>query len=248
MLYEHRIMKIAVVSDIHGNLEAFQQVLADIEQAGIDRVISLGDNIGYGPDSEKVMALIRRRKIPSIMGNHEMALVDPSYLKWFNVLARESLQKTSRKLSDTSQQEIAEFPASLIENGCRFVHGFPPDQVTTYLFEVSDQKLEQTLGTLNERICFVGHTHKLEMIGFDGDRLSRSQLVQGTTQLDPRHRYIINAGSVGQPRDATNHAKYVIWDAARDSLEVRFIPYDYVSVAIKIITAGLPQVHADRLY
>jgi predicted phosphodiesterase len=241
-------MKIAVVSDIHGNLEAFQQVLADIEQAGIDRIISLGDNIGYGPDSEKVMALIRRRKIPSIMGNHEMALVDPSHLKWFNVLARESLQKTSRKLSDTSQRDIAEFPASLIANGCRFVHGFPPDQVATYLFEVSDQKLEQTLGALNERICFVGHTHKLEMIGFDGSRLSRSQLVQGATQLDPQHRYIINAGSVGQPRDATNHAKYVIWDAANDSLEVRFISYDYVSVAIKIITSGLPQVHADRLY
>ncbi len=114
--------------------------------------------------------------------------------------------------------------------------------------KVSEPKIEQALDTLKERLCFVGHTHKLELIGFDGDQLMRSRLTQGTIALDPQQRYIINSGSVGQPRDATNHAKYIIYDAATDCLDVRFVPYDHVSVAIKIIAAGLPSAHADRLY
>jgi len=241
-------MKLAVVSDIHGNLEAFKKVLTDIEQAGIETIISLGDNIGYGPDSEQVMALIRRLKIPSIMGNHELALLDPSYLRWFNPMARESLNKISRTLSDATRHDIFALPKTLTERNCRFVHGFPPDLVTTYLFEVSQPKIEKTFDQLKERLCFVGHTHKLELIGFDGDQLTRSRLAQGTIELDPQQRYIINAGSVGQPRDATNHAKYIIWDEATNCLEVRFVSYDHISVAIKIITAGLPSVHADKLY
>ena len=241
-------MRIAVISDIHGNLEAFKEVLADIELNSVDSIISLGDNVGYGPDSEQVMSRLRREAIPSIMGNHEMALLDPSYLNWFNPLARESLDKISRTLSDASLKEISGLPQYLVEHNCRFVHGFPPESVTTYLFELSNLIIEQTFDDIDERICFIGHTHKLELLGFDGNDLSRSPLTQGTTTLDPTHRYIINAGSVGQPRDSTNHAKYIIWDQETDCLEVRFIEYDHVSVAIKIVTAGLPKAHAERLY
>jgi predicted phosphodiesterase len=241
-------MRLAVVSDIHGNLEAFKQVLADIELNRIDTIISLGDNIGYGPNSEQVMSLIRSEAIASIMGNHELALLDSSHLSWFNPLARESLEKTSRKLSDASLKGISGLPRYLVEHACRFVHGFPPESVTTYLFEVAPLKIQQTFDLIDERICFIGHTHKLELIGYDGDQLSRSLLTQGSLTLDPRQRYIVNAGSVGQPRDLTNHAKYIIWDKETDCLEVRFIEYDHVSVAIKIITAGLPKAHAERLY
>ncbi len=241
-------MKLAVVSDIHGNLEAFKQVLSDIEQAGVETIISLGDNIGYGPDSEQVMAIIRDLRIPSTMGNHELALLDPSYLNWFNPMARESLNKINRTLSDTTRQDIFTLPKTLTEQDCRFVHGFPPDLITTYLFEVSNPKIEQAFEQFKEQLCFVGHTHKLELIGFDGHQLKRSRLAQGTIELDPQQRYIVNAGSVGQPRDATNHAKYITWDEATNCLEVRFVSYDHVSVAVKIITAGLPSAHADKLY
>jgi len=241
-------MKLAVVSDIHGNLEAFKQVLTDIEQAGIDNIISLGDNIGYGPDSQQVMTLIRSLKIPSIMGNHELALLEPSYLSFFNPLARESLNNISRTLSDASRHDIFTLPKTLTEHDCRFVHGFPPDLITTYLFEVSQPEIQQAFDQIKERLCFVGHTHKLELIGYNGNQVTRTRLTQGIVALDPQHRYIINAGSVGQPRDDTNHAKYVIWDEATDRLEVRFVSYDHVSVAVKIITAGLPTAHADRLY
>ena len=91
-------MKIAIVSDVHGNLEAFTQVLADIQHNDIDTIISLGDNIGYGPDSEQVMALIRSLEIPALMGNHELALIDPAFfLSWFNHLL---LQMTKLFVTD----------------------------------------------------------------------------------------------------------------------------------------------------
>ena len=241
-------MRLAVVSDIHGNLEALKQVLADIEQNNVDTIISLGDNIGYGPDSEQVMALLRSKAIPSIMGNHELAVIDPSYLSWFNPLARESMDKISPTLSSASLKSIPGLPQYLSEHNCRFVHGFPPDLVTTYLFEMSHQKIQQAFDAFDERLCFIGHTHRLELIGFDGEQLKRALLSQDTVTLDPQQRYIVNAGSVGQPRDATNHAKYIIWDAETDRLEVRYIEYDHVSVAIKIVTAGLPKAHAERLY
>ena len=241
-------MKLAIISDIHGNLEALQEVLADVEQFEIDFIISLGDNIGYGPDSEQVVALLQRRGIPSIMGNHELALLDPSYLSWFNPLARTSLVHARRSLSDTSLLFISELPATLIERGCRFVHGFPPDSITTYLFEASQLRLQNAFALIPERLCFVGHTHKLELIGFDGSTITRARLRQGPMRLDRAKRYIINAGSVGQPRDGNNQAKYVVWDEETDCLEVRYVAYDYVSVAIKIVTAGLPKAHAERLY
>jgi predicted phosphodiesterase len=84
-------MRIAVISDIHGNYEACQQVLEDIDKTQVDAVISLGDNIGYGPEPDRVIREIRARKIPSILGNHELAIKDEKYLKWFNPTARDSL-------------------------------------------------------------------------------------------------------------------------------------------------------------
>jgi predicted phosphodiesterase len=242
-------MKISIVSDIHGNLEAFTRVLADIERNATDTIISLGDNIGYGPDSEQVMALIRSLKIPTVMGNHELGLIDPGFfVTWFNHLAYESLQKTIHTLSPASLHSIPELPNTLIAHGCRFVHGFPPDQVATYLFEASDQEIKAAFEKFNERLCFIGHTHKLVLIGFNGDRLTRENMRRGKIPLDPQQRYIVCVGSVGQPRDRTNHAKYVIWDDETGCLNVRYVSYDYVSVANRIIKAGLPQAHADSLY
>ena len=99
-------MKIAILSDIHANLEAFNEVLADIAKSNVDSSICLGDMIGYGPDPEAVVTKIRSLEIPTIMGNHELAIVDPRYLEWFNPLARESIQKTVPMLSRSRAAEV----------------------------------------------------------------------------------------------------------------------------------------------
>jgi len=241
-------MRVAVISDIHGNLEAFKQVLIDIGKSNIDNTICLGDNIGYGPEPEQVIDTIKDRNIPTVMGNHELAVIDRNYLSLFNPLARKSLLRTIELISEETINFISRLEPFLIRYECRFVHGFPPDSAAMYLFQVSEDELLLTFKQMKERICFLGHTHRLEIIDFNGQFFTRAPLSKKIIGLDRDHQYIINIGSVGQPRDGDNCAKYVIWDTLNDNIEVKFIPYDIVPVIDKIIAAGLPIEHAVRLF
>jgi len=241
-------MKLAIISDIHGNMEAFQQVLADIDKSDVDAIFCLGDIIGYGPEPDAAVQLIQERNIPAIMGNHELAAANPKFLEVFNPLARQSLQKTIQLLSAASLQFVCELNIFLTSNDCHFVHGFPLDSITTYLFQASDEQLRLAFKQMSETICFVGHTHTLQIIGFDGQNITHQTPCQGIVKLDDECRYIINAGSVGQPRDDNDNAKYVIWDSTALELEVRYVPYDILTVVNKILDAGLPEAHAKRLW
>lgn len=241
-------MRLAIFSDIHGNYDAFEQVLADMSAQPIDRMVCLGDCIGYGPEPEQVIAEVRRRKIETIMGNHELAVIDAEQLKWFNPHARSSLQKSKKMLSPASLEFIGGMPKSLIVAGARCVHGYPPDSVHTYVFQKSNQDHQETFAHMPERICFVGHTHDLGIIRFDGSTVESDSLKEGVRRLDPKDRYIINIGSVGQPRDGNNNAKYILWEPEASQIDVRFIPYDIAKVVDKISAAGLPEIHGRRLW
>jgi len=241
-------MRMAVISDIHGNLEAFKQVLMDIGKSDIDDMICLGDNIGYGPEPEQVVAMIKNHNIQTVMGNHELAVLDQNYLSLFNPLARKSLLRTTKLLSEETINFISGLEPFLSRYECRFVHGFPPDSASIYLFQVSEDELLLTFKQMKERICFLGHTHRLEIIDFNGQIVTRAPLTKSITSLDRNRQYIINIGSVGQPRDGNNCAKYVIWDTSKKNIEVKYIPYDIAAVADKILEAGLPEVHAAKLW
>ncbi len=240
-------MRIAVISDIHSNLEAFEAVLEDIDRSGVDGIVSLGDNIGYGPDPEAVLRLMEARGIPSVMGNHELGIAEPSRLEWFNPSSRESLIINRNLLSDRSRESIKRMTSSLILGGCLFVHGFPPDSVTTYLFEVPELELEATLRSIKETVCFVGHTHELELIELDHAGYRREPLRKGVVEMAKEGKYLINNGSVGQPRDGSPSAKYIILDDTPRHLDVRYVPYDVEKTIKKILKLGLPGVNADRL-
>ena len=241
-------MKIAIISDIHGNLEAFQNVLADIDRSNVDATISLGDHIGYGPDPEKVIQLVYKREMPSLLGNHELVVLDEDHLNWFNPTAQKSLIITIELLSQPSIEFIRQMPHSMVQYGGRFVHGFPPDSTTLYLFQISDPELIKTFKNMDEQICFVGHTHELVLIEFDGHGLTRTPLQKGITSLQQNNQYIVNVGSVGQPRDGNNCAKYVVWDSAKNCIEIRYVAYDIAAVAAGIKARGMPQSHANRLW
>ena len=241
-------MKIAIISDIHGNMEAFEQVSADIASSRVDDIISIGDHIGYGPQPEEVIKRIRQRNITALQGNHELALVEPTYLDWFNPAARESLNITRKLLSPQSINFIGNLKTHWSAHGCRFVHGFPPDSVLTYLFQLSDETKIQSLEQLSEKRCFIGHTHTLDIVSFGRQGLKSGKLKEGLNKLDSRRKYIISAGSVGQPRDGNNKAKYLIWDSTEDTVDVRFVAYDIAAVVEKMMAAGLPQKHAQRLW
>ena len=241
-------MRLAIFSDTHGNYEAFEQVIKDIDTSDVDAVISLGDNIGYGPEPERVIQKIKALNIPSVQGNHELALKDEEYLNWFNPAARKSLIKTRGLLSKASSRYISQFEPFITSYNCRFVHGFPPDSPLIYMFQVSDGRKQEVFEKMAEKLCFIGHTHTLDIIGYNGKDLRYEDLPEGLFPLDPEKKYIITIGSVGQPRDPSNSAKYVIWDSLKNSLDVRFLPYDIASVVRKIKAAGLPKEHAQRLW
>ena len=235
------------MSDIHGNLEAFQAVLNVIEHLSIDRVISLGDNIGYGPDSEAVAALIRRRKFFSVLGNHEMAVKNKDTLAWFNPVAQKALAIARSQLSDATLTWINHLPRYLVFAGLRFVHGIPPDSMFLYLFQLPENKLIRKLAHSEESICFTGHTHELGIISWDGARLLKKNADPGRYGLDPAKKYIISAGSVGQPRDGAPDAKFVLFDTKTHELTIKSVPYPYEKTQEKIIAAGIPRIYADRL-
>jgi diadenosine tetraphosphatase ApaH/serine/threonine PP2A family protein phosphatase len=240
-------LRLAVLSDIHGNLEAFEAVLKDAHGLGIDAMASLGDNVGYGPDPEAVVRLLWAREIPSVAGNHELAVRNVRLRRWFNPTARRSVEMTRDALSPEAREYVAGLPNSKVLWGLRFVHGFPPRSPTLYLFQMSMRGYRRGLRMAPEPLIFVGHTHELDLVSWDGAALDFLGLKQGAVPLDPSLRYIVNAGSVGQPRDGDNRAKYVIWDDQTRILEVRFVAYDVDAVIRKIRAAGLPEVNATRL-
>ena len=240
-------MLLAVIADIHANLEAFQAVLADIDQKRPEAVISLGDNIGYGPDPEAVLRLLCDRRIPSVRGNHEWAVADPARERGFNPQAREALARTRELLSRASVARVANYPTSLSLFGCRFVHGLPPNDTRTYLFEAGDVTLRRAFTRTPERLSFVGHTHMLEAASLRGRDIDRFELAIGPNPLDPSQRHIVNVGSVGQPRDGDNRAKYGLYDDKDHRLDIRAVPYDIEAVVKKIVERGLPRRYAERL-
>lgn len=240
-------MRVAIVSDIHANFEALTAVIEDYQPRGVDRVISLGDNIGYGPDSEKVTQMVFQLGVTSVVGNHELALIDEDAFGSLNFQAQENNLIIREQLTEKSLEYCRQMPLFIQLDGMYFVHGFPPDQVNGYLFEVCDNKIAHYFSTTNSQICFVGHTHLLSLVSWDGQTASRQKLPEGCYKLDKEKKYIVNAGSVGQPRDKNSSAKYLIWDSDTLELEVIFVSYNSTLTQEKIRQLGFPEVYAKRL-
>ena len=243
-----RTMRVAVISDIHGNLEAFVRCLDDIERSCVDRIFSLGDAIGYGPQPEEVLGLLEQRGIPNILGNHELAVIDRHYRSDFSPQAIVSLKQTLKYLTPASLRCIKNLPHYREINDALMVHGCPPDSPTFYLNHMTLPEIKEIFASNGFGIAFVGHTHRLMLMNYDGKDLQFDPLQQETIKLELNYRYIINVGAVGQPRDGDPRAKYVIWDCHRNTLEIRRVTYDISKTANLIINRGFHRRDADRLF
>lgn len=241
-------MKIAVISDIHANYSAFQAVVADIAQHDITEIFSLGDNIGYGPEPERVTEIMRKMAIQSVMGNHEFAMVNERYCQRINPPARLSLEMNIARLSQQDKVYLSKLPPFFSQYEVRFVHGCPPKSIVAYLFSPRYKMVLHLFRAIAERICFYGHTHAMDMFDFDGERCRRTKVKIGRYLLEPKKRYIINPGSVGQPRDLlNNNAKYLIWDRKDGTITFRSIPYQVEKTVQLIKEMGLPKANWQRL-
>lgn len=240
-------MRIAILSDIHGNLEALQAVATDLGHQQVGKIVCLGDQIGYGPDPDEVVEAIQQLGCVAIMGNHEAAIADHRQRNKMNFQASENSEATEKLLSPESLKFCCGLPVWYVHDEGYFVHGFPPASVNSYLYSLSDSRIETVLEEGLGDLFFVGHTHLLKLVSCQRDGLVKSDLPVGETMLLPGIKYVVNAGSVGQPRDGDNRAKYLIWDTKQKKIEVRAVPYDVESTIQKIQQRGFPPFYGSRL-
>jgi len=240
-------MKIAIISDIHSNLEALESVIDDIKTIAVDKIMSLGDNIGYGADPEQVINTIQNNNIVSVLGNHEYACLEDDYLLTFNKNAKKALLINKSRLSLNSLLYISNLKEFSVQYECRFVHGLPPEPVTKYVWHESKKELASIINSIPERISFVGHTHHLGLYEYCDGQVKTIELEKTKLCLDKNSSYIVNTGSVGQPRGFGIKAEYIIWNSEKRTIEPRYVEYDNKKAAKKIIQAGIPDIYSERI-
>ena len=240
---------LAIMSDVHSNLEALSQVMRDIDAHGVDETLCLGDAIGYGPQPQECCDLLRETGVTMLQGNHEQGLINIHHLCMFNQPACDALRKTREMISEETYAWLVSHPKSLVAHGCRFVHGTPPDSVNDYIWKY-EKRMGVIFGQFAEAVCFVGHTHDLMRFTYatDGTASGKLPLTKGETLLEPGLRHLVNIGAVGQPRDGDNRAKYALYDTDSRTVTMRFIPYDIKKTADLIRSHGFHRAFADRLW
>lgn len=223
-------MKVVFISDIHSNLEALKAVLKEIDELKIEKFFCLGDVVGYGSDCNMCCEIIRQRKIPSILGNHEVAVIKSNALG-FNPIASEAIFWTIDHITEENLEFLKTFPEKIevTLDGLKIliVHGSPFDPINEYVFP--NYPLERIVDAVDAKIIIMGHTH----IPFVKE-------VKGCL--------IVNSGAVGQPRDRNPNACYAILDTEKRNVEIFRVKYDVKTTAEKIIKSGLPQFLAQRLF
>lgn len=238
-------MKLALISDIHANLEALEAVFRDIDTQQVDDVICLGDVIGYGCDPLACLELVSNRCSTRLLGNHEHAALGKLDDAILNESARRSLSWTQEQMGDRAFSIIAEFTLEAVRNNLRFVHA-SPYRPSEWHYILTTAEADAAFRSFSERICFVGHTH-LPMIYVASDDGAHRKKVGHDFEPDEEYRYIINIGSVGQPRDNDPRSCYVTYDLATGEVTYRRVEYDVQLTQQKMQQANLPTMLIERL-
>jgi diadenosine tetraphosphatase ApaH/serine/threonine PP2A family protein phosphatase len=237
-------VRYAILSDVHGNLEALRAVLADAAPR-VDDVLCLGDRVGYGADPVACVDLLGARAGRVVAGNHEYAVTGRMPLTWFNAAARVAAEWTREQLDGSCTAYLTALPLSAEVDDATLVHASPrqPDD-WEYLVDADDGPA--AFASFTTRLCFVGHSHvpAAWSLGSSGPDYARGA---GQVALEVGRRYIVNVGSVGQPRDRDPRACYAIWDVDGRRVDLRRVPYDLAAARAKIVTAGLPRFLGERL-
>lgn len=226
-------IKIAIISDIHSNIEALDAVLHDIKQRGIEKILCVGDIVGYATSCNECCAVLKRLKIPSVQGNHDLN-INLKNLDWFNQDARAALKWTAGELTQANKSFLLNLPKVyeeiILGKKIYIVHGSLRDPIYEYVYpDVPDSTLLKVLEETKSDVMIFGHTHIpfLRKIG---------------------RGIVINAGSIGQPRDRDPRACYVILDIKNLEAKIIRLGYNIDGCAEKIKKAGLPEFLANRLY
>jgi diadenosine tetraphosphatase ApaH/serine/threonine PP2A family protein phosphatase len=237
-------MRYAILSDVHSNLEALEAVLYDVGVRKIQDVVFLGDAVGYGPNPNECIELLVKRCRVLLAGNHDWGVIGQTDIAYFNEYAREAIEWTRDVLTGKNSKTLASFPVTKeIEKGdMLLVHSTPKEpNMWHYLLTLWDAEIN--FHYFSNKFCFLGHSHYPFII----ERLPSGELVtyKEAASKGQSERYIMNVGSVGQPRDGDPRASYAIVD--EEKMEIIRVPYNIEAVQKKMRKAGLPALLIERI-
>lgn len=211
----------------------------------MDQVLCLGDIVGYGADPGPCLDEVASRAVAAVAGNHDRAAVGLTDLGWFNPYARAAAEWTAGQLASTQGRYLEALPLTTAVGEATLVHA-SPRAPAEWEYVISAREAQQAFGHLPTRLGFIGHSHLPGVFVLEPGGVSRCP-GQGRVRLDPALRYLINVGSVGQPRDADPRASYALYDPEAGEVEIRRVPYDIDTARAKILAVGLPRLLGDRL-
>ena len=238
-------MKFIIFSDIHSNLESLQSFCRVTESVLHDKKVCLGDIVGYNADPNPVVEWVRDKTDFALAGNHDYSVLnktDPNYL---NPAAYQASLWTRRNLTNSNKDFLNTLPIEKEEDGIYWVHS-SPFEPKKWHYVSTKKSAEKNFNYFDQAICFVGHSH---LPGIFEKNKNNKVYSHDTTkeELDPESRYIINVGSLGQPRDGNPDPVFVFYDSVSHSVKFFRFSYDLFSTQQKIIACGLPYILADRL-
>ncbi len=248
-------MRYLLISDLHSNDEAFSAVLHRVKRKKFDRVVCLGDFVGYGADPNKVLDRVRTvpRPTVAIRGNHDKVVAGVDSGEMFNPTALYAARWTTERLSKENLDFLKRLPLgpTVVDGAFGICHGSPLDE-DAYIFSDFDASMNfvhLNRFASNLDVCFFGHSHIPSIFTLEPDGI-RVEAVRGgraRLELSAGKRYLINPGSVGQPRDRNPKAAYAIFDSEERVVYFDRVAYDVTATRKKILRAGLPQMLGDRL-
>lgn len=242
-------VRTAIITDIHGNREALESVLADMEQRAVDRVVCLGDIVGYGPDPgwcvDRMMALAQAGAV-IVKGNHDEAVANPSAA--MNITARRAIDWTRPLLSDAQKGFLAGLPLTHRAGDVLYVHA-SANSPQDWIYVTDTSRAAGSFSVSDARVILVGHRHVPDLMSrsIDGRITQQRHVVGRPMPLLRTRRWLAVIGAVGQPRDGVAKAGYAILDEAANELSFLRVGYDVAKTVAKLRAAGLPESLAVRL-
>lgn len=235
----------AILSDIHSNITALKAAVADARAAGIAQFVCLGDIVGYGPRPKECVTLVRRIVSACVKGNHDWAVAHPEDPVAMNDLAMAGIEYSRKHLGRTAKKWLRDLPMQTRFRGTLLVHSSPVEpEEWPYVFTAEDA--EKPLRKQGASVCFIGHTHLPRLYSLVGGQNPR-RINPQRYYLPPSGRYLVNVGSVGQPRNEDPRAQYATYDPAKRVLEFRRCEYNIEDTVCEIAAAALPEPLGERL-
>jgi predicted phosphodiesterase len=239
-------MRYAIICDVHSNLEALAVVLDEIKRQNVDRIVHLGDIVGYNANPNECIEIFLEENIASIIGNHDAAVCGLDDPLWFNSAAKQAIIWTREKLKPQHREYLRSLPEQMILDGTILLSHGSPENRDNYILDWMDAMRQfAVMEKVSVGICFFGHSHLPSLFAYRGFNHDLDQF--GKHTLDRNNRYLVNFGGLGQPRDGDPRTCFGIYDTDEITVEFFRLKYDVLKCAKKVEKTGLDIYLAERL-